>query len=141
MLRTKTDEKNPAHWFAMAAERLRGADVLWTHEGLTGLGIEALHEAAERYLKGYLIARGWSLKKTHDLEALIKDGLSYDPAFGQFVTMAGELTEDFIAQHYPGEEMIDTGQNYEELRAQVGQMIELIQGSLPQFFPTLPASS
>ena len=136
MLRTKTDELNPSDWFAMAAERLRGADVLWEHEGLTALGIEVLQEAAERYLKGYLIAHGWSLKRTHDLGTLIKDCLSYDQAFAGFATMAAELTQDFFAQHYPGEEMADVGSNYEEWRAQVGQIVELIQQTLPQFFPT-----
>ena len=63
MLRKQTDETNPGDWFAFAVERLRGADVLWREEGVTGLGIEALQEAVERYLKGCLIAHGWvSLK-------------------------------------------------------------------------------
>jgi hypothetical protein len=46
----KTREDNPADWFLLAAERLRGADALYKLEGVTFLGIEALHEAVERYL-------------------------------------------------------------------------------------------
>jgi len=41
-----------------AEDRLRGADILHRAEGVTYLGVEALHEAVERYLKGYLVSRG-----------------------------------------------------------------------------------
>ena len=66
----KTDESNPAHWFAFAAERLLAADLLSQHDGTSASSVEALQEAAERYLKGYLIAKGWTLKRTHDLKVL-----------------------------------------------------------------------
>ena len=135
MLRKQTSEIDPADWFAFAGERLRGADVLWHHEGLTGLGIEALQEAAERYLKGFLIAKGWQLVRTHDLEVLIQEAIKLDPAFGRFIPMSTQLTEDFFAQHYPGEDMLHVGDNYESLRKQVEEMLELIKSNLPQYFP------
>ncbi len=139
MLRKQTNDKNPADWFAFAEERLHAADVLWQHEGLTATGIEILQEAVERYLKGYLIAKGWTLVKTHDLERLLKEAAGFDPAFVKFTALAQELTEDFFAQHYPGEDTTLVGQNYETLRKQAGQLIELIQPGLPQYFPTPPA--
>ena len=100
----QSDETDPADWFYLAEDRLRAADVLWKAEGLTASGIELLQEAAERYLKGYLVARGWRLVKTHDLEALLDAASSFDPAFGRFAAFAEELTEDFFAQHYPGQD-------------------------------------
>jgi len=135
MLRKPTSDKDPADWFAFGSERLHSADVLHEHEGLTATGIEALQEGVERYLKGYLIAKGWPLVKTHDLVLLIKEAKKFDPAFNQFIPMAEELTEDFFAQHYPGEDTTLLGENYDALRTQAGQMIDLIQQSLPQFFP------
>ena len=66
-----SDETNPADWFYLAKDRLHAVDVLWKADGLTASGIELLQEAAERYLKGYLIAKGWRLIKTHDLEKLV----------------------------------------------------------------------
>ncbi len=134
MLRKQTDETNPADWFAFAAERLRGADVLWREEGVTGLGIEALQEAVERYLKGFLIAHGWALVKTHDLERLVREAASFEPRFNSFASLANELTEDFFAQHYPGEDTTNVGQNYEVLRRSAGDLVDLIRGRLPQFF-------
>ena len=135
MLRRKTDDKNPADWFAFAEERLRGADVLRQSEGVNALGIEALQEAMERYLKGFLIAKGWALVKTHDLERLVKEASQFDNRFAAFQPFANELTEDFFEQHYPGGDMTQVGQNHDTLRRQAGEMIDLIHQSLPQYFP------
>ena len=38
----KTDESNPADWFAFAAERLLAADVLSRHDGTSASSVEAL---------------------------------------------------------------------------------------------------
>ena|SRR6266566_1537590 len=134
MLRKRTSDKDPADWFAFARERVRSADVLHQHEGLTATGIEALQEGVERYLKGYLIAKRWRLVKTHDLVLLVRQAERLDPAFGAFIAMAEELTEDFFAQHYPGEDMTLTGENYDALRKQAGRLIDTIQQTLPQYF-------
>lgn len=136
MLRRKqSSEIDPADWFYAAADRIRVADATWERDGLTLTGIELLQEAVERYLKGYLIAKGWSLDRTHDLRKLLNVAMGYDPAFAAFKTFADELTEDFFSQHYPGGDWSNVGLNYETLRRQTGEMIELIRLSLPQFFP------
>ena len=134
MLGSLSDENNPAHWFERAADRLKVADLAWKHEGLTASGIELLQESTERYLKGYLIAKGWRLIKTHDLDQLMSEAESYDARFGRFHPFAEELTEDFFAQHYPGKDLRTVGENYEKLRADAGELIELIKQSLPQYF-------
>ena len=134
MLHRQTNDRDPADWFAFAEERLRGADVLRKSEGVTALGIEALQEATERYLKGFLIARGWVLIKTHDLERLIDEASKFDQRFAGFLAFAIELTEDFFGQHYPGGDMTAVGQNYDPLRQQAAEMITLVEQSLPQYF-------
>jgi HEPN domain-containing protein len=134
MLRKQTDDKDPADWFAFAEDRLRSADVLWNHEGLTATGIEILQEAVERYLKGYLVANQWKLVKTHDLERLLREAVRIEPAFDRFKFLATELTEDFFAQHYPGEDTTELGSNYEKMREQAGELLALIQHKVPKYF-------
>ena len=134
MLRRPTDETNPADWFAFANERLKSADLLWRHEGLTASGIECLQEALERYLKGYLIARGWRLIKTHDLKLLVDEAGKRDARFSQFGRLAEELTADFFAQHYPGGDLTHVGENYQTLRQQTGELVALIREFLPLCF-------
>ncbi|MDB6022098.1 MAG: hypothetical protein JWQ04_1955 [Pedosphaera sp.] len=89
----------------------------------------------ERYLKGFLIAKGWKLARTHDLRLLLQEAQRHDAGFARFQAMSKELTEDFFAQHYPGGDWTDLGKNYESLRKQAGDLIELIRQNLPGHFP------
>ena len=56
-----TSENNPADWYLLAKDKLSAADVVFSALGPTLSGVELLHEAVERYLKGYLISREWRL--------------------------------------------------------------------------------
>jgi HEPN domain-containing protein len=134
MLRKKTSDQDPADWFAFAEERMKGVDVLAKSEGITAFGIEGLQESVERYLKGFLVGKGWALIRTHDLERLVKEASRYEKEFSRFLPFAIELTEDFFAQHYPGSDMTDVGKNYEKLRQNADEIVQLIQNSLPQYF-------
>lgn len=136
--RKQSSESDPADWFFAAADRLRVADGTWERDGLTFSGIELLQEAMERYLKGYLIAKGWKLDRTHDLRKLLSVAMTHAPTLSAFQSFADELTDDFFAQHYPGGDWTHVGQNYETLRAEAGKIIALIEQSLPQFFPKPP---
>src|SRR2546429_5087504 len=98
----RTSETNPEDWYHLAADRLHAADTLFDGPEVTYAGIELLHEALERYLKGYLISQGWLLRRTHDLGELLADATGYDPRFAAFQQLADNLTDQFWAQHYPG---------------------------------------
>lgn len=128
----KTSESNPQDWFLIAADRLRVGDSTRQHEGITYTGVELLQEAVERYLKGYLVSRGWTLERTHDLRKLIEEACRYDTTFKKFADLADSLTEQFWAQHYPGGDLVDVGSDYDDLRLQAGGLIELILYSVPQ---------
>jgi HEPN domain-containing protein len=132
----KTDETNPQHWFLLAAERLSAADVVHTQVGSSYSVVELLHEAVERYLKGYLLANGWTLRKLHDLAFLNDEAKKFDARFNAFDDLCENLTEQFWAQHYPGGDLEDVGSDYDELRQQAGEMIDLILASVP---PDKPA--
>jgi len=134
--RRQTNENDPRDWFEMAQERISSADSLWKHDGLTHTGIEPLQEGVERYLKGYLVAQGWRLVRTHDLERLVKEAVQFDQAFGRFYALAEELTDDFFAQHYPGEDTTHVGENYEQMRIAASDLIQEIQRQLPNHFST-----
>ena len=138
MLQRPTDESNPADWFELALDRLQAVRVLWQQEGLTASGIELLQEAVERYLKGFLIANGWRLVRTHDLEDLLHEAITRDARFEPFRPLAKELTEDFFAQHYPGEDLTSVGVNYETHLRLTGELVKLIRECLPQHFPKPP---
>jgi HEPN domain-containing protein len=126
-----TRETNPADWFLLASERLRAADALFGSLGSTWSGIELLHEAVERYLKGWLIGKGWTLVKTHDLQHLMAEAVAREPAFNAFMSLAIDLTDRFFAQHYPGDDLTDVETHYPELRRQTDGLLRLIRGDSP----------
>jgi HEPN domain-containing protein len=140
MRRKLSNETDPADWFYLASDRLRTADLVWKTDGLTASGIELLQEAVARLLKGYLVACGWKLIKTHDLSFLVSEASEHEARFKAFTPLADELTRDFFAQHYPGGDWQVIGQHYPELRVQVGGMVELIKDLLPQYAHELPST-
>jgi len=120
----RTSETNPADWYMLAEDRLSAADAAHAAEGATYAAVELLHEAAERVLKGYLVGRGWRLKRTHDLTELVHEAAGHDQALALYEDMAEDLTDQFWAQHYPGGDLTDVGANYADLRAAVQALFE-----------------
>ena len=126
----KTDENNPRDWLRSARSRLGSADLLHANEGVTESVIELLQEAAERFLKAYLIDQGWQLRRIHDLGALVAEAVHFDPRFAAFEDPADNLTDQFWAQHYPGGDTTGVGGDFPELRRSVGELVDLVEAAL-----------
>jgi HEPN domain-containing protein len=122
----KTEESNPLDWFLLAKERLEKADALFKQFGASYTGVELLQEAVERYLKGYLVSKGWKLERIHDLNRLVEAAAAFDPSFAHFAELAHSLTEQFWEQHYPGGDLTEVGSDYDYLRRQAGELIAVI---------------
>lgn len=59
--------------------------------------------AAEKYLKGYLVAQGWMLKKTHDIAELLELCTDYDLEFEDLLDEGIVLNEYLTEGRYPGD--------------------------------------
>lgn len=129
----KTDESNPVDWFWLAKERLESADALVASRGVCLSAVELLQESVERYLKGYLISKGWKLERIHDLNRLLDLSIAHCSGFSLFIPLAQSLTEQFWAQHYPGDDVSEVGFDYPELRQQSGELIKLIETETKRF--------
>ena len=126
----KTDEKNPQDWLYLARERLQAADALFLSLGATYSGVELLQESVERFLKAYLISRGWELLKIHNLSTLLDYAVSFDERFKNNADLSENLTAQFWAQHYPGDDLSEVGLDYPELREQASILITLIESEV-----------
>jgi len=126
----KTNENNPEDWYRSAKVRLGSADRLYPLEGSSESVIELLQESAERYLKGYLISKGWALSRIHDLGALIAEAQKHDERFAEFADFADELTDQFWAMHYPGGEIDEQSLDFHEVRSCLDGLLKLIAGPL-----------
>jgi len=121
-----SDPGNPDAWFVLATDRLEKADALFVQFGASWSGVELLQEAAERYLKGFLVSHGWQIIKTHDLNRLLASACEFDDSFACFAAPCQNLTEQFWEQHYPGGDLEEVGEGYSDLRDAVGRMVQLI---------------
>ena len=58
--------------------------------------------SAEKYLKAFLIWRGWELRKTHNLNELLLFCVDFEPEFGNLKEECGILNQYITAARYPG---------------------------------------
>jgi HEPN domain-containing protein len=59
--------------------------------------------AAEKLLKAYLIGRGWTLERTHDIVALLEFCAEHDPYWRDLAPDGAVLIEYILAGRYPGD--------------------------------------
>jgi HEPN domain-containing protein len=60
-------------------------------------------QAAEKFLKGWLVSRGLRAPRTHDLESLVRVGARLAPSLEEIRDAAARLRPFAVAPRYPGE--------------------------------------
>ena len=127
----KTDETLPEHWYLLAKERMEAADALLATRGACYSAVELLQESVERYLKGFLIGKGWPLQRIHNLSTLLDAAVEINSQFKAFADLCENLTAQYWEQHYPGGDLTDVGTDFEELRQLSGELVVLILAGPP----------
>jgi HEPN domain-containing protein len=59
-------------------------------------------QAGQKYLKTFLVSRNISLKKTHDLQLLLKLIMPVNPAFNKILSKAMGFTGYNLTRRFPG---------------------------------------
>lgn len=109
---TLTESQYPRDWFRIAAKDFaRVAKRI--KEGDKEDAAFRLQQAIEKYLKGYLLARGWTLKRIHDIEALLSDAVRVDPALERYRALCQRVAGYYLIERYP---MFEEGPSSEEVR-------------------------
>lgn len=70
-------------WIAYGEEDLERAQILLNAEDLRGAAFH-IQQAVEKYLKGFLLSKGWPLEPTPALDRLLNEALRYEPALERF---------------------------------------------------------
>lgn len=101
---TRKPIETPQEWFRLAEENLLVAEqALRTDMPVSHTICFLAQSAAEKYLKGYLIAAGWTLERTHDIVVLLGLCAEYDSAFEDLLNDGVILNEYIVAGRYPGD--------------------------------------
>ena len=97
-------------WFEKADQDLEMARrALGPETPLPGMACYHAQQCAEKYLKGYLIARSISFRFVHDLVYLTQLCTAQEPAFEELMSAAEILGEYGVTMRYPmeGSEELD----------------------------------
>lgn len=84
-----------------------------------------LQQAVEKFLKAFLLSKGWKLRRIHDLEALLDDAMAYDPSLDQFRDLCRKITNYYIVERYPL--AVRGGLTQEDVRASLKAAQRLIE--------------
>ena len=96
----REESRLPDDWFDKAEKELRRVEVLLADNDIDGAGFH-LQQAAEKYLKGYLLGKGWPLKRIHDLEVLLNEAMTYDKRFQDYLNACIMVREFYVEWRYP----------------------------------------
>ena len=117
----------PRDWFRIAEKDFKRAEQLLKLDDAEGAGYN-FQQAVEKYLKGFLLSKGWKLKRVHDLEVLLNDALQYEPTLEEFRGVCQKITDYFLLDRYPLPTSITlTIRQVENSKDQAQQLIAKLQ--------------
>lgn len=90
-------------WLVRADEDILMAELAIKNDGPPNLICFHAQQAAEKCLKAFLSFRGFTIRKIHDLPALIAECAKFDTAFLELKEDTIYLTQFYIETRYPGD--------------------------------------
>ena len=90
----------PTDWLRIAEKDLGRVEHLLGVGDLEAAGF-FLQQAVEKFLKAFLLSRGWELERIHDLEALLNAALVYDSSLESFRAVCQKITGFYFVERYP----------------------------------------
>lgn len=118
------ESRYPDDWLRLAEQDWRRATWLLDEDdpGLAGF---CLQQAVEKFFKAFLLSRGWQLRRTHDLEALLDSATAYDASLEKFRLACEKITSFYVAERYPF--VVGGGLTKEDIRAPLEQVQGLVE--------------
>jgi HEPN domain-containing protein len=95
------DREDVKEWLSKAEKDFNEARFLFNNNRHLEYVAFFLHQSVEKYLKGFLIGKGWELEKTHDLVKLTKDAIRFDKSLEKFIPLMANMADYYIESRYP----------------------------------------
>jgi HEPN domain-containing protein len=114
----------PVDWLRIAEKDLGRVGYLLDVQDFEAAGFY-LQQAVEKFLKAFLLSKGWELQRIHDLETLLNVALAYDPSLEPFRSACQKITGFYMVERYPF--ITETGLIEDDVRASLKQVEGLIE--------------
>ena len=118
-----TESSYPQDWFRLAAKDFKRVAKRLAEDDSEDAAFR-LQQALEKYLKGYLLSRGWVLKRIHDVESLLSESIRYDAELERYRTLCQQVAGYYLVDRYP---MFEEGPSLAEVRSAYTQAKELVR--------------
>ncbi len=118
-----SESQYPKEWFRIAAKDLQRAARRLAERDTDDAAFH-LQQAIEKYLKGYLLSHGWTLRRIHDVEALLSDAVRYDARLERYRALCQQVAGYYIIERYP---TFEEGPSIAEVRHAYGNARELVR--------------
>ena len=118
------ESRYAADWLRLAQRDLeRVGRLLDVHDpALAGF---CLQQAVEKFLKAFLLSRGWQLKRIHNLDALLDDAITYDASLENFRSACQKITAFYFVERYPF--VMEIGVTEEDVQSSLTHVEVLIE--------------
>jgi HEPN domain-containing protein len=114
----------PADWLRIAEKDLGRIEHLLDVHDPEAAGF-FLQQAVEKFLKAFLLSKGWELERIHDLEVLLNAALAYDPSLEPSRAVCQKITGFYFVERYPF--VVEAGVTTEDVRTSLEQVRGLIE--------------
>lgn len=94
------ESRYPKDWLKKADSDLKAVEVLLKAQNLEAASFH-IQQAIEKCLKGYLLSKGWKLRRIHELDTLLDEAAAYKVDFKKFRTLCEIATEYYLEERYP----------------------------------------
>jgi len=118
----------PADWSRIAAKDLERARRRVEDGDIEDAGFR-LQQAIEKYLKGWLLSRGWRLQRTHDLETLLEQAVRRRRSLSRYRALCRRVTGYYLIERYP---TLAEGPAERDVRAALWLARQLVRDVLPR---------
>ncbi len=84
-----------------------------------------LQQSLEKYLKAFMIKHGWTLRKIHELDALLDDAAKSNPNLENFRDLCERVSGYYFADRYPPLGVIEL--TCEDIKKELKEVRKLIR--------------
>ncbi|MDP2682749.1 MAG: HEPN domain-containing protein [Deltaproteobacteria bacterium] len=99
MIETK-DSHYPEDWTKVAEKDWHRMEVLLKDGDPDGAAF-FLQQSLEKYLKAFLLGKGWKLRKIHELNTLLDYAVEFNPTLEAFRDLCERVTGYYYTERYP----------------------------------------
>ena len=119
----------PGDWFQDAERDWRKVEERLNEDECADAAF-LLQQSLEKYLKGYIVSKGWELKRSHDVGDLLGEVADRNPEYAGFRDLCREISEYYFFEWNPSPSKVPSKEKIKEIILQANELISKIAGEV-----------